>query len=250
MTCDRWQEKIDLYLDGEMTETEARELESHIDACPNCSSETLARSQLKRNVHLAGKTFAADPAFRKRIQESVAPRPETPRWFWIYAVGALCCALVIGTVASLTWTRHQQQQQLIGELTDLHVATLASENRVDVLSSDRHTVKPWFQGKLPFTFNLPELQTSQFQLLGGRMTYLDQAPGAELLFTVRKHVLSVFIFKDSPEMDRLLGSSETAQRLSFNIESWSDSGLRYLIITDASRSDVDELRALLTAAAK
>jgi anti-sigma factor RsiW len=165
-------------------------------------------------------------------------------------VGALCCAIVIGSVASLTWTRHQQRQQLIGELTDLHVATLASENRVDVVSSDRHTVKPWFQGKVPFTFNLPDLQNSQFQLLGGRMTYLDQNPGAELLFTVRKHVISVFIFKDSPELDRLLGSSETARRLSFNIESWSDSGLRYLIITDTSRGDVDELRALLTAAAK
>jgi anti-sigma factor RsiW len=250
MTCERWQEKIDLYLDGEISEAESRDLELHIDACPICSSETLARSQLKRNIHLAGKAFVADPAFRKRVQETVATESPRQRWFWIYAVGALCCAILVGTVATLAWTRYQQRQLLIGELTDLHVATLASENRVDVVSSDRHTVKPWFQGKLPFTFNLPDLQNSEFQLLGGRMTYLDQNPGAELLFTVRKHVLSVFIFKDSAELDRLLGSSQTAQKLSFNIESWSDAGLRYLIITDTSRADVDELRALLTAAAK
>ena len=82
------------------------------------------------------------------------------------------------------------------------------------------------------------------------MTYLDQNPGAELLFTVRKHVLSVFIFKDSPELDRALGSGELTRKLSFNIESWTDGGLRYLIITDATRSDIDDLRARFVRAAQ
>ncbi len=250
MTCERWLRKIDLYLDGEISEAESREVELHIDTCPICSSETLARSQLKRNIHLAGKAFAADPAFRKRVQESITPRRLPRRWFWIYALGALCCVLAVGTVVSLQWTRHQQRQQLIGEITDLHVATLASENRVDVVSSDRHTVKPWFQGKLPFTFNLPDLQHSEFQLIGGRMTYLDQSPGAELLFSVRKHVLSVFIFKDSAQLDRLLRASDRTQKLSFNIESWNNDGLRYVVVTDSNRSDVEALRSLLIAAEK
>ena len=250
MTCERWLEKIDLYLDGEIPESESREVELHIDACPVCSSETLSRSQLKRNIHLAGKAFAADPAFRRRVQESIAPAARQRHWFWIYAVGALCTVLVVGMVVSLGWIRHQQRQQLIGDITDLHVATLASENRVDVVSSDRHTVKPWFQGKLPFTFNLPDLQNSEFQLLGGRMTYLDQSPGAELLFSVRKHVLSVFIFKDSGQLDRLLGASAKTQQLSFNIDSWSNGGLRYVIVTDTARADVDALRSLLVAAEK
>lgn len=250
MTCDRWQDNIDRYLDGEMSEAETREIELHVAACPICSSEALARSQLKRNIRLAGKAFTADPAFRTRLQESIAPKAPRQRWSWIFAVGALCFALLAGAAASLAWTRYQQRQQLLGEVTDLHVATLASENRVDVVSSDRHTVKPWFQGKLPFTFNLPELQNSPFQLLGGRMTYLGQDPGAELLFSVRKHILSVFIFKDSPDVDRLLGAGETARRLSFNIDSWSDSGLRYFIISDTDRADVEALRILLTAASK
>src|SRR5215469_12672932 len=103
MTCVRWLDKIDLYLDGEISESDSRELELHIDACPICSSETLARSQLKRNIHLAGKAFVADPAFRRRVQESVAARSPRQRWFWIYAVGALCCTIVIGVVVSLAW---------------------------------------------------------------------------------------------------------------------------------------------------
>jgi anti-sigma factor RsiW len=250
MTCDNWQQKIDTYLDAELPEDEARELDTHLRSCASCSSHALARSELKRTVHLAGKKFVADPEFRKRIQNGASPKSSGRRWGWIVEVGALCAAILLVVFGSLVWVRQSQRQQLVGELTDLHVATLASANRVDVVSSDRHTVKPWFQGKVPFTFNLPELQGSPFELLGGKVIYLDQNPGAELLFTVRKHVLSVFIFKDSPELDRGLGSSELLRRLSFNLESWTDGGLRYLIITDASRSDVDALRARFVEAAK
>jgi anti-sigma factor RsiW len=144
----------------------------------------------------------------------------------------------------------QEQHRLLTELTDLHVTTLASANRVDVLSSDRHTVKPWFQGKLPFTFNLPELGGSPFELIGGKLTYLDGSPGAELLFTVRKHVLSVFIFKDTPELDRAIVAPGPMHRLSFNIQSWASGGLRYFLITDASSADADDLRARFASAAQ
>jgi anti-sigma factor RsiW len=243
MSCDSWQQKIDVYLDAELPEAEARELDAHLRSCPSCSSQALTRSELKRSIHLAGKEFAPDPEFRKRIQNSISPKTPGRRWGWIVEVGAACAAVLLLVFGSMVWIRQSQRQQLIGELTDLHVTTLASANRVDVVSSDRHTVKPWFQGKVPFTFNVPELQGSPFELIGGKVTYIEQNPGAELLFTVRKHVLSVFIFKDSPELDRALGSGELMHSLSFNIESWAAGGLRYLIITDAGRSDIDDLRS-------
>jgi anti-sigma factor RsiW len=250
MTCETWEQKLDAYLDAELPEAEAREIDAHLRSCASCSSQALVRSELKRTIHLAGKKFVADAEFRKRIQSSIAPKTSGRRWGWIVEVSALCAALLLVIFGSMVWVRQSQRQQLVGELTDLHVATLASANRVDVVSSDRHTVKPWFQGKVPFTFNVPELQNSPFELLGGKVTYLDQTPGAELLFTVRKHVLSVFIFKDSPELDRALGSGELMRKLSFNIESWTDGGLRYVIITDAGRPDIDDLRARFVQAAQ
>jgi anti-sigma factor RsiW len=249
MSCDTWQGKIDTYIDAELPDAEVRELEAHMRECPACSSQALSRSQLKRNVHLAGKPFTADPEFRKRVQGSIRPKAVNRGWIWAVA-GAACAALLAVVVISALWTQRAQRQQVIGELTDLHVTTLASSNRVDVVSTDRHTVKPWFQGKLPFTFNLPELQGSPFELLGGKMTYLGQDPGAELLFSVRKHVLSVFVFKDTPEVSRALGSGEPKHNLSFNLESWSTGGVRYVIITDASREDVDDLRARFQQAAQ
>ena len=120
----------------------------------------------------------------------------------------------------------------MAELLDLHVATLASANPVDVISTDRHTVKPWFQGKLPFTFNLPELQNSPFKLIGGKVIYFDHNPGAQLLFQLRNHQLSVFILQDRPGM--MSQAVTSAREMAFNAETWSEGGLRYVVIGDAS----------------
>ena len=166
------------------------------------ASSGALRTEANRSIW-PGRSSLPDPEFRKRIQSSISPKPSGRRWGWIVEAGAALRRHPAGDLR-FAWSGcgSRSVSKLVGELTDLHVATLASANRVDVVSSDRHTVKPWFQGKVPFTFNVPELQGSPFELLGGKVTYLDQNPGAELLFTVRKHVLSVFIFKDSPELDR------------------------------------------------
>jgi anti-sigma factor RsiW len=114
-----------------------------------------------------------------------------------------------------------------------------------VISSDRHTVKPWFQGKIPFTFNLPELENSEFSLLGGRIAYLGQSPGAELIYQIRKHRISVFIFQDRT-LGRELGSSSSSQKdASFNMETWSQDGLRYFVMGDASGNDISTLAEML-----
>jgi anti-sigma factor RsiW len=127
---------------------------------------------------------------------------------------------------------------------------LASANPVDVVSSDRHTVKPWFQGKLPFTFNLPELQNSPFKLIGGRLTYFQQSPGAQLLFEIRKHRISVFIFQNRAELSRLNAESWLRGKLAFNSETWIEGGLRYFVVGDAGAPDVHDLCELLKSAAR
>jgi anti-sigma factor RsiW len=108
-------------------------------------------------------------------------------------------------------------------------------------------VKPWFEGKIPFTFNLPELQNSPFVLVGGRVSYLNQAPGAELIFRVRLHQITVFIFQEKDLRNVAIDSGLTAH--SFGVRSWSHNGLRYFVIGDASAQDLDKLSELLKAAA-
>ena len=121
---------------------------------------------------------------------------------WIFAAAAVV-VLVVGALTSTYVGSRSGRDHVFSEIADLHVATLASSSPVDVISSDRHTVKPWFQGKIPFAFDLPELQNSEFSLLGGRMTYLDQTPGAHLIYDVRKHHISVFVFQERSLRARL-----------------------------------------------
>ncbi len=248
MVCDRWIENLDAYLDGELPASEARALSEHLRGCSACAAESLSRLQQKRTVQIAGQRFTPDPAFRARIQASIAARPPA-RWSWFH-FPVLATAMVLVVVIALFFALNRSrrsEQQLVSELADLHVATLASSNPVDVVSSDRHTVKPWFAGRIPFTFNLPELQDSPFTLVGGKVSYLNQAPGAELIFRVRQHQISVFIFQE-----RAVGNLQTRDSvqnaLSFNVRSWSHNGLRYFVIGDASSQDLDKLSELMKAA--
>lgn len=131
----------------------------------------------------------------------------------------------------------------------MHIATLASANPVDVVSTDLHTVKPWFEGKLPFAVNVPDLKNTPFTLIGGRVTYLEQEPGAGLLFQYRKHRLSVFIFQDRAEWKNVSAPGTPAQHASFWVETWSASGLRYFVMGDTSAANVEQLSELMKSAA-
>jgi anti-sigma factor RsiW len=142
---------------------------------------------------------------------------------------------------------HAQRQDFLSEATDLHVSTLASANPADVVSTDRHTVKPWFEGKLPFTFDLPELQNTEFRLIGARMAYVGQRPAAHLLFGIRKHEISVFIFQEPDEASD--ANPRILKRLAFNEQTWSAKGLRYIVISSAGPQDIAPLSDLMRDAA-
>jgi len=245
MVCESWKAKLDTYVDGELPEQEMRAFDAHVRSCPACSADALARVQMKRTIQVAGKRFTPSAEFRNRIQKSIASKPQRRfRLGWMLAALA-AVILVVGTLTSAYLGSRSGRDQVFSEIADLHVAALASPSPVDVISTDRHTVKPWFQGKIPFAFNLPELQNSDFSLVGGRMVYLEQAPGAHLIYDVRKHHISVLVFQE-----RSLPASldRSPKKLPFNMETWSQGGLRYFVISDANAADIDRLAKLFKAA--
>ncbi len=247
MVCESWKEKLDTYLDGELPEAETRTFDAHVRSCHSCSADALTRVQMKRTIQVAGRRFTPSAEFRRRVQQSIAPKPQRSLGLgWMFAAAA-AVILVVGAVTSTYVGTRSDRGQVFSEIADLHVATLASSSPVDVISTDRHTVKPWFQGKIPFAFDLPELQNSEFSLLGGRMTYLDQTPGAHLIYDVRKHHISVFVFQERSLRARLDDNSLAPKQLSFNMETWSQGGLRYFVIGDASAADIDSLAKLFKA---
>jgi anti-sigma factor RsiW len=225
-----------------------RTFDAHVRNCPSCSADALTRVQMKRAIQVAGNRFTPSSEFRKRMQQSIAPKAQRKfRLGWMFAA-ASAIVLAFGTLISGYLETRSGRDQVFSEIADLHVAALASSSPVDVISTDRHTVKPWFQGKIPFSFNLPELQNSEFSLLGGRMTYLEQTPGAHLVYDVRKHHISVFVFQQRSLPARLEESFVSPKKLPFNLETWSQGGLRYFVIGDASPAELDNLAKLFKAA--
>jgi len=246
MPDDRWQPKLDQYLDSELSAGEMRGMEAHLRECVSCASDALHRLQLKRVTRLAGQRYTPSAEFRRRIEKQVAAKNRPAhRWLWIPVLASLV-VLLAAVVTVGRWYERSRSQQVLAELADLHVADLASPTPVDVASSDRHTVKPWFQGKLPFTFDLPELEGTGYKLVGGRVAYLEHEPGAELLFDVGAHHISVFIFRDRPEIERVFPAHDSRSRvLSFHVESWAAGGLRYFAFSDASPEAIEGLCRLL-----
>jgi len=248
MVCESWKTQLDSYLDRELPDEEMRAFDAHVRNCATCSADALSRVQLKRAIQSAGKRFTPSAEFRKRMLQSIASKPQrTFRLGWMFAVAA-AIVLVAGTLTSDYMGNRSGRDHVFSEIADLHVGMLASSAPVDVISTDRHTVKPWFQGRIPFAFNLPELRNSEFSLLGGRMTYLDQTPGAHLIYDVGKHHISVFVFQEWSLPARLNDRALQPGKLSFNMETWSQGGLRYFVIGDASPANIDSLAKLFKAA--
>jgi anti-sigma factor RsiW len=250
MTCDELHGMLMPYVDSELPTGELAELESHLRGCASCAAEALGLLQTKRAIRAAATRYVPSPEFRLRMEQSMRAKRK-PSWFSIpfpkLVIAAVAAMLLIASVTFLV-DRSGRERELT-EIADLHVTTLASTNPVDVVSTDKHTVKPWFAGKLPFSFNLPELQNSDFTLTGGRVAYFERSSGAQLLFNLRKHQLSVFIFKEEPR-ELPFHEATTATRLALHVESWSEGGLRYFIVSDAPASDVHALSELLRKAAR
>jgi len=248
MVCDSWKATLDTYLDGELPSEEMRAFDVHVHNCPSCSADAFTHLQLKRNIQAIGKRFTPSAEFRKRMQQRIAgkARRNSFGFAWVAATAAIAVLVAVGLTTAYNERERVRTEQVYSEVADLHVATLASSSPVEVISTDRHTVKPWFQGKIPFAFDLPELKDSDFSLLGGRMTYLDQAPGAHLIYDMRKHHISVFVFQERSLRlpGRLDQNSFAPKDVSFNVETWSQGGLRYFVIGDANAADIDSLARL------
>ena len=243
MACSEWQSKIDLYVDSELPADEAAAFGEHLKGCAECSASALSRTRMKRAVMSAGRAYHPSSEFRAKVRQQLGTR-KSPRMSWL-SLGLATAAMVLAGFFAIQFSiSRAQTRQVASEIADLHVSNLASTTPVDVVSTDRHTVKPWFQGKLPFTFDLPELAGTDFTLVGGRLVFIEREPAALLLFKYRSHFISVFVLPESSAPVSRLGDSVRKQA-SFNLQTWQQAGLRYVLITDAEAAHAQSLANLL-----
>jgi anti-sigma factor RsiW len=243
MSCDQSPVTLASYLDGELPPDQIAAMHQHIATCPQCAIEIAELTSLKRSLRAARGHHTPSLDFRKRMQQQIAPRRTRPNILrFIPAALALAAMLLL----AFAWMQHSRRADAFSEAADLHVNALASTNPLDVISTDRHTVKPWFQGRIPFSFNVPELTGTEFTLLGGRVVYLHQQPGAQLIVAMRQHKISVLIFQALPGQPLLFpASTEASPHNSFTVETWQANGLRFLVIGDVDPTEIERLAQTL-----
>jgi|SRR5579862_9342336 len=248
MQCDSASEMLDAYLDGELPLETSAAIREHLNGCTPCSAQIADTARLQRTLRVARWHFAPSAEFRQRIQKQVA---RSRRRTWILPLVPMAAAVAAMVFFVFLWVGHRQTSDAIAEIADLHVNALASTNQVDVVSTDRHTVKPWFQGKIPFTFNLPEFSGTDYTLVGGRLVYFHQQPGAQLIVSIRQHKISVLIFQESAGMEREFPpSAGVDRRTSFGLETWRSGELRFVLVSDADPYGLENVARLLKEANK
>jgi anti-sigma factor RsiW len=233
MSCE-WREKVGPYVDDELAGTGQQEFSRHVTACQECTLAVAEQMSLKKAVRVAGNRFSAPPELHAAIYRQLHPRKSASLW-WKWAAAAAGLAVLVLAVL-LVIPRDKAESSMMAGLVDQHVIALASPNPVDVVSEDRHTVKPWFQGRIPFTFNPPELAGSSFKLIGGKQVFVQQKPGAELLYTAGAHKISIFIFHANPSNSGSRSPSWTRSQ-SFNTSTWQDGPLDFYLVTDANKDE-------------
>jgi len=243
MQCSSAATMLGTYLDGELPPDQSAVVQEHLGTCTHCSSEIAEMARLQRSLRAARGHFTPSAEFRRKVQKQIS-KPRRRSWLiWSTPVGVAFATILL---TAFLWIGHARRSAALAELADLHVNALSSSNLVDVVSTDRHTVKPWFQGKIPFSFNLPEFSGTDYTLVGGRMVYFHQQPGAQLIVSMRQHKMSVLIFQRSEDLGRAFSQqSELDRSTSFGIEAWQSQQLSFVLVSDADPAGIDNLARLL-----
>jgi anti-sigma factor RsiW len=238
MNCAEARPLLGAHHDNELDARASLELAAHLRDCPACRAELADLKTLGDAARAHLQRFEPTPGFERRL--AVAIRPPAPRRrVWLAAGAALAVAAVL---LLLLRARGAADDRLVAELVDAHTRSLLVDHATDVKSSDQHTVKPWFNGKVPFGVPVADFADAGFPLAGGRLDYVDGREVAALVYTRRSHTINVFLWPQTGETP----PSELAER-GYSMLHFAHAGLAWWLITDASPADLRELQRLLAA---
>ena len=247
-------EKLNAFIDGELPPDERQGIEQHLTGCHVCTVRVLSATQLKAATARAGHRFTPSPVTLARLTAQLQTETRTKKTTRLYSMTSLrplawaaLAAAILLTVSLVGWRQSRQTNSLAAELLDQHLATLSSGATPQVISTDRHTVKPWFQGRLPFSFNLPDPAAlpPDTTLKGADLTYINGQPAALLLFTIHKHEVSIFL-KQRASAPILTALPST--RSGFAIYSATTRDLCIVAVSDVNPADLKILLAALVRA--
>ncbi|MEP6483071.1 MAG: zf-HC2 domain-containing protein [Rudaea sp.] len=232
---------LEAYLDNELDRSTARTVETHLDTCADCRETLTQLDALRRTLRDGALRYAAPASLRERIAGTVvvAERSAQPRW-WNYAAASVI-AFGAGGLSVGTWnaTHGNASQQLSHDVFASHWRALAATSPVDVVSTDRHTVKPWFAGKVALAPLVQDFADRGFPLAGGRIDYVGDARVPVLVYRHGQHIVDVFVLPNDV-------SIAPAHEQGYDLETAKLGEQRAVIVSDMDAQEMAKFRDLLS----
>ncbi len=249
MNCELAVTTIHGYFDGELDAVRSAEFERHLENCPKCQASLEGIESLRIEIQQSNLYEHASPELRYKVRKQISQETgkgrmtaglSWKRWFLVPAFGTLATAAALITIM-LFVLPYRKQSTLTAELVDAHVRSLQPGHLFDVQSTDQHTVKPWFDGKIDFIPPVTDYSAQGFPLVGGRLDVIDGHNVAALVYGRRKHFINIFIW---PNREKESVTESAGSRQGYNWLAWQSSDMQFYLVSDAALVDLRELKSL------
>ena len=248
MSCRETREWIHGYLDGEMDLVKSVEIEAHLRDCRTCLQASEQLRSLRATMGHSSLRFAPPANFENRLRTALRREGEREPgaagigWKWILAGGSLLGLFLVIWLAANLFARTGNGDLLAQEIVSSHVRSLMANHLTDVPSSDQHTVKPWFDGKLDFSPPVKDLSQQGYVLTGGRLDYIGNRPVAALVYQRRQHPINLFVWPATGAGDL---SEKASVHQGYNLIRWSHAGMTYWAVSDLNLAELQQFAQLL-----
>lgn len=247
MNCEKNHQLIGPYVDGELDLSASLDVEQHLEHCATCQQAHRQFRSLRSAIATRAPYYKAPAAFieQMRSQLNLTPQAVIRRPVFLRYFAAAAALLLIASVTSVViWQNYRNTDTLSRELVAAHVRSTLADHLLDVVSSDQHTVKPWFTGKLDFSPLVLDFADDGFKLEGGRLDYIAGRPVAALVYRHNRHAINCFVWPAS-QPESAIGSTSSQ---GYTLTQFDHKNLAWHIVSDASTQTVEELANQIRAA--
>jgi anti-sigma factor RsiW len=243
MTCDQLREFLDPHVDGELDVLRSAEFTRHLRTCEACRQLCDRHEKLREVLQLPELYFQLPAQLEQRIRERVRRSSPQPSAMSLHrrvviargpVLAAVAAVIALLSVIPVMWFRTSRPDPLTNEIVSSHIRSLMAEHVTDVSSSDQHTVKPWFSGKVDFAPVVKDLRTDNFPLKGGRLEYVNGRAVVALVYQRNQHKINLFCWP-SPEAD---SPSQTANVRGYNLVHWTRLRMAYWAVSDLNATEL------------
>jgi anti-sigma factor RsiW len=242
MTCMEAKPLLHAFADGELDFTKSLEMESHLRECQACALVQEEIRGLGLLMKDASLRLSPSASFEKRLRSAVRregqEKPATQSWWrWSMAAASLAVVALAVWAAVVIVNRPSSDTLVAQEVVASHVRSLMPQHLMDVTSSDQHTVKPWFDGKLDFSPPVKDLSQQGFELKGGRLDYIENRPVAALIYQRRQHLINVFVW---PARSGSTSATQASVSQGYNLIRWNNAGMQWWAISDLNLAELQD----------